>query len=1121
MNLQDKVTTFINRAQSKICALMLETSIDLNESYVDSAQVQSSIELLDVVISLQDEVLDWTDKEIESVIDYYTWKENLADVAVLSFEDKLTSIIIISNSQISNDWVAPFNALSLTVSNNQDYTIQEISRLDGRIDNLDFSNLVPQELIDEVEANTAAQHTHANKALLDALTQGKIDEIGLNTTHRNDASKHISTAERNLWNAKVGTADLTTGLGTKAATVHAHAISDITDLEQALIDRNPIPGPAGVDGITPMLQAGTIVDGAFSSTIDNTDPHNPILNLVIPKGVDGTDFHIDEYLLSSQRLSDTYNDSLEGYSILGIDTGILYFRNRFDDLGTPIPATTTSGWYSVQFVGENGWSPVICIEIINATRAVHKVIGWTGGTGDAPTIVDVYITLYGYSVNEYEAVNILGPQGVTGPQGKVMFPDASGDTATKALYNDELKDFVYLDTVLGLIYIKRSDISADWSDGYQWKGEQGNQGIQGEPGTGDLTSCVKRTGESLPLLPPKTIPIYNWEAVVDARGVAPTGFHVPTNTEYSTLMSYLGGLTVAGNKLKTVGLTDWADDSGADNSSGFSAKSTNFRFSTGVFATYSRQTKGMWTSTAYNSTQGYSVSLSSYSAAATIANSTKTVGLSVRCIKDDSIPSAGAILDESGNTYTEVVIGTQIWLVEDLRTVKFNNGDSIFNETDNATWAVATTGLLCYSNNISQPLYKNVVLDEFGNIVVVDPTLPPEPITPANTEEWIDTKLYPAGNIYVSYKDVLSLNPQFLTAKLYRCNEPTLAGENPEDYPMDPVTFIGKWEFLGETITISDKSTANVVALGGSSVLKSLTGYAHDHGYLLPDRNLWFKFDATSTNDVYGYRPNDIPVGEPGRWLELIPYGKNSIFLANAAAIRNVYNPAVDTTVIDGTTGFIYNFTLGVYVDNGTTILVPPNRFQDLAGAFIKVGDLVGVIPNAAITPGTYSSVTVDAKGLVTGGGNTPAANVITESTTAFPFTDLASKLAGLEAYAVKDSKEIVLSAVGTDATESTIVRKRYWRATFAFTLVSTPITAGVAPSGSTAIFDVHKNGVSIYSTKPSIDSDEFSTDTAATPAIITTTSFIVGDLIELFIDQVGMSTKGQEYIMTINYIRV
>ena len=55
----------------------------------------------------------------------------------------------------------------------------------------------------------------------------------------------------------------------------------------------------------------------------------------------------------------------------------------------------------------------------------------------------------------------------------------------------------------------------------------------------------------------------------------------------------------------------------------------------------------------------------------------------------------------------------------------------------------------------------------------------------------------------------------------------------------------------------------------------------------------------------YGYRPNDIPVGEPGRWLELIPYGKNSIFLANAAAIRNVYNPAVDTTVIDGTTGFI------------------------------------------------------------------------------------------------------------------------------------------------------------------------------------------------------------------------
>lgn len=124
-------------------------------------------------------------------------------------------------------------------------------------------------------------------------------------------------------------------------------------------------------------------------------------------------------------------------------------------------------------------------------------------------------------------------------------------------------------------------------------------------------------------------------------------------------------------------------------------------------------------------------------------------------------------------------------------------------------------------------------------------------------------------------------------------------------------------------------------------------------------------------------------------------------------------------------------------------------------------------------------------------------------------------------AAAIKvDAKEIVLSQVGIDATASTTVRKRYWRCTFPFTLTSTPITAGVAPSGSTAIFDIHKNGTTIYSTKPTIDGDEFSTDTALTPAVITTTSFATGDLIELFIDQVGLSTAGQEYICIMNFIR-
>ena len=52
--------------------------------------------------------------------------------------------------------------------------------------------------------------------------------------------------------------------------------------------------------------------------------------------------------------------------------------------------------------------------------------------------------------------------------------------------------------------------------------------------------------------------LYTWYAVTDTRNVCPTGWHVPTDAEWTTLTTFLGGESVAGGKLKETGTTHWA-----------------------------------------------------------------------------------------------------------------------------------------------------------------------------------------------------------------------------------------------------------------------------------------------------------------------------------------------------------------------------------------------------------------------------------------------------------------------------------------------------------------------------------------------------------------------------------
>jgi uncharacterized protein (TIGR02145 family) len=134
--------------------------------------------------------------------------------------------------------------------------------------------------------------------------------------------------------------------------------------------------------------------------------------------------------------------------------------------------------------------------------------------------------------------------------------------------------------------------------------------------------------------------LYNWYAVNDPRGLAPQGWHIPTDDEWTTLGNFLGGNEVAGGKMKTTGITLWnTPNIGATNQSGFAGlPGGTLSFQSGSSANTLGQVGYWWSAT--EASPGFDITKAwtravNYNSEKLFRNyDSKINGISVRCLKD-------------------------------------------------------------------------------------------------------------------------------------------------------------------------------------------------------------------------------------------------------------------------------------------------------------------------------------------------------------------------------------------------------------------------------------------------------------------------------------------------------
>ena len=228
--------------------------------------------------------------------------------------------------------------------------------------------------------------------------------------------------------------------------------------------------------------------------------------------------------------------------------------------------------------------------------------------------------------------------------------------------------------------------------------------------------------------------IYNWYAVNDSRGLAPLGYHIPSDTEWMHLTNYLGGDTIAGGKLKA--LTLWqAPNTGATNSSGFTALPGGYDIGLAFFdittrawfwsaSDYTSSTTAAWYRKLFNNFEFVDGGIES-----------KSWGLTTRCVNDcGAMPPSLGINIPSTNQI--------IWnwnTVTGATGYKWNTTNDYSTAIDLGTTTTYTeTGLSC-GNSYARYVWAYNTCGTWGSSILSQSTVV---CCPASITDGRDGKVY-------------------------------------------------------------------------------------------------------------------------------------------------------------------------------------------------------------------------------------------------------------------------------------------------------------------------------------------------------------------------------------------